>query len=362
MKRGIAAAATVWLASAWAMGQDVKAYNIPDLGMSLSYPKAWGMVWNKKLEMTTFTIPVGDTGATAKAEVFASATRDSIEVWQEVQIRVNAAMKREIERQWQEEVLGVPMLYTKLRYVAGSEPTTTLIGLLYASSPRKFHFRLTAPSSSFDEAESLWRSVLVSLRTASGSLPAPEDPSLAPKVDPFKKPEKIVPPPPTVVLKPKPDSPQSKRRGEISLSAKAGAAEVKVWIPKGWIANWSDGVWKLMRPDFSGTVILEPASMLDSPKPDSALSKASAKRLEMFTSVELREEPKPRSNAAGAILAWVERKGKSADGFLATVDAVGRNGDYYWRVAVECRDQGRYQRDRGEIMKLLDKMTIEPVQ
>ncbi|MBV6457542.1 MAG: hypothetical protein HONBIEJF_00655 [Fimbriimonadaceae bacterium] len=362
MKRATTAALLVWLSTVGASAQEVKQYSVPDLGMSFAYPKHWGMVWNKKLEMTTFTIPVGDSGATAKAEVFASATRDSIEVWQEVQVRVNGAMQREIERQWQEEVLGVPMLYTKLRYVVGSEPTTTLIGLLYASSPRKFHFRLTAPSSAFDQAEADWRNVLVTLRTASGALPSPEDPTQAPKIDPFKKPEKVVPPPPTVVLKPKPEAPLGTQRGEISLSAKAGATEVKVWIPKGWVANWSDGVWKLTRPDFSGAVVLEPASMLDSVKPESALSKASAKRLDMFTVVELREEPKPRANGAGAILAWVERRGKSGEGFLATLDAVGRAGDYYWRAAFECRDAERYRRERGEVMKLLDKITIEPAQ
>jgi len=362
MKRCLAVAVWVGLVSTWVSAQDTKPYSIPDLGMSISYPKTWGMVWNKKLEMTTFTIPVGASGVVAKAEVFASATRDSLEVWQEVQVRINAAMQREIERQWQEEILGVPMLYTKLRYVAGSEPTTTLIGLLYASSPRKFHFRLTAPSSAFDLAESEWRNVLVSLRTASGALPAPEDPTLAPKVDPFKKPEKVIPPPPTVTLRPKPESTQSKQHGEISLSAKAGATDVKVWIPKGWIASWAEGVWKLSRPDFSGVVVLEPASTLDSVKAEVALSRSSAKRLELFSSIDMREEPKPRFNAAGVSVAWVERRGKSAEGFLATIDAVGRSGDLYWRASFECRDGNRYQRERGEILKLLDKISIEPAQ
>lgn len=362
MKRGLATAICALVGSGIALAQDLKPYDVPDLGMSISYPKSWGVVWNKKLEMTTFTIPLGSSGSTARADVFASATRDSIDVWQEVQVRVNGAMQREIERQWQEEVLGVPMLYTKLRYVAGSEATTTLIGLLYASSPRKFHFRLTAPSAGFEQAEAEWRNVLVTLRTASGSLPTPEDPTLAPKTDPFKKPEKVLPPVPTVSLKPNSDAPQQKRPGEVSLTAKTGNTEVRVWIPKGWIANWSDGVWKLSRPDFSSIVILEPASMLDSPKPEAALSKASAKRLEEFTQVELREEPKPRRNAAGAILAWVERHGKTTDGFFATIDAVGRSGDYYWRVGIECRDGKNFSRERGEIMKLLDKITIEPVQ
>jgi hypothetical protein len=357
MKLFLALFAVILAQLGWS--QELKTYAVPDLGMSFSYPKSWGMSWNKRLEMTTFTIPLVGSGSAAKCEVFASPTRDSIEVWQEVQVRVNTSLKREVERQWQEEILGVPMLYTKVRYLQGSEPTVTPVGLLYASSPRKFHFRLTAPSASFDAAEAEWRNVLLSLRTASGALPTPEDPTLAPNVDPFKKPEKVLPPPPVVSLKPLPPSGRKTNKGEVRLSTKAGGNEVAIFMPKGWIAEWADGLWRLSRPGLSLLVTLEAASILDSPKPGVALSRAAAQSLTNFESVAVREEPKPIVNSAGANVAWVERVGKSPTGFLATIDAVGDSGDFYWRLTGQFRNEKAYRSEREELRKLMDRLSIE---
>src|SRR4051812_31553063 len=83
---------------------DTATYINSRLDLRLSYPKTWQVSTNKKGE-TRVLVPVEGSSEKALLEIFPVSFRSDASVWQLSQVGVNKTMKREIDRQWQEELL-----------------------------------------------------------------------------------------------------------------------------------------------------------------------------------------------------------------------------------------------------------------
>ena len=143
--------------------QDTQTYSDIQLGLSFSHPSTWiiekplvakntkkGRKLASDAGTVHFRIPL--TGAVDDADliIVRAAFSGSPDTWQKVQMDANQNLKRQVERQWQQEILGVPLLLTKIDYSENGSSKVTLTGLLYNDSPNKLLFRLTGPASDFD--------------------------------------------------------------------------------------------------------------------------------------------------------------------------------------------------------------------
>lgn len=207
--------------------KDMQTWVDKTLGLAMQLPKAWQI--KKGKDMTQILVPLGTVKARGLIEVFPTQYRESQESWQLVQKTVNDNMHREIEKQWTEEILGTPILMTRLRYDLNGDPTMTLIGLMYSRYENKLHFRLTAPAAYYDNVETQWRNCLLSLHTLSGELPNVEDPN-QPKADPPpKKPEDG---PKVIVLEANTGKKPKLRLADGSISCTIANRSVQLRVPK----------------------------------------------------------------------------------------------------------------------------------
>lgn len=349
------------------------------LGLSFDHPAIWKLVEDPKekkrlldlnifkkkppkntlkraSDETLFYIPVGDR--TATLEIFGALYDQTPELWEEVQQQVNSQLNRKIEKQWREEIMGVPLLLTKLSYPDEGETTIALSGLVYSRTPYKLQFRLTAPSIAYDQAEYELRQALQSIKTVQGDLPQAEDPNNPLTSSAYiNKPTK--PPKVTVLGSDKPEVVKIKK-GEVAIPLTVSERKLVLTLPAGWTFDApQNGVIVLHNPAVSGTVTVSVYSTLDSDPPEAAIIKASGASLNDYASVALRQEVQRDSSLAGAKLNAVWRTGQASAGTMTTCDAVGATGDNYW--VLRYRLQGPpNSKERKLIEALTDGMSADP--
>lgn len=360
-----------------------RTYNSYEMGLSFDYPSSWKLVedapakkgginldiFKKKKKKapsgpkqtekeTLFYIPVGDH--TAKLEIFSALYDDTPELWETIQSRANEQLKREVQKQWREEILGVPLLLTKIGYDDVGQPTTVLTGLVYSRTPRKMQFRLTAPTDQYADAEYAFRQALQSLHTIAGEMPQPEDPN-----HPLDKSAYAAPTPQkatkiTSLEAPKPNGGKIVK-GAVALPVAFGERKAVLTFPAGWTGTQAaDGSVALTHPGLNGSVTVTLFSSLDSDAPQSAILKASAASLDQFKSVSDRKEVAAETSLAGASTDAIWRTGVTAAGPLLTCDAVGATGDYYWMAKFR-REGGALTVDERKLLDLLiDGMSLDP--
>ena len=146
---------------------DLKEVISKEHALSWKVPKTWSVKQGKN--QLTLTIPVGTS--TAKLNIFATYYRRPAEEWQKLQGAIAEQLGRKLDQQWEEQVLGVPLLLTK----TSSSSEVRITGLLYATMKNKFHFTLDAPSMAAEDAWSNWKSAMETLRPLGGELPTAED-------------------------------------------------------------------------------------------------------------------------------------------------------------------------------------------
>lgn len=342
------------------------------IGISITHPTGWKIV-PKKTD-AWITVPLKEGTAHAAIYFVAATYNADIEIWQKSQEHANNQLGFEIIKQWQEEILGVPMLLTKVRSGAGKltsaikavpelpsdQPLVTLIGLVYSRTPRKLLFRLTAPEAAFDDAEFIWRQALQTLRTVDGTIPLPEDPKREP--DPLPVPGKKPAGPPVktaIGLTPANGNAGNVKAPKTQDLTVAGR-KVVFHFPEGWTAVPGENgllTLKTATPDVSVTVQVN--SILDSAPPMRALVKASGESLKSFEKVETREENVPKANKAGAVTVRIWRTGVGSAGPIWTFEAVGGKEDFYFLI----RQQGAGKVDpavRAAMESLLDQISLEP--
>jgi hypothetical protein len=311
------------------------------LGIQFEYPKTWKVRKNKLASQ--FTIPV--EGGTASAQVFNAKFKGKADEWQEVQIQINTSLKRTVERQWQEDYLGVPMLMTKISFIENGKGFVGFIGLLYSTYEEKLNFRLTVPTANADEAEAAWKQAMLTLRTVSGELPEVEDPS--------KPSVKTVPDKATTVWTTN-NKPAKPVRGEVALAFNAGNSAYKLSAPKGWTLNGQ----KLAREGLSGALAVEIST---GPPEDAAntLLMGVAATKDQFSAVTLREDPPTLAAPSGAIVGRVFRVGKGSSGPLSTANYVGYCEGIYWSLSYSSTNVQAFKKDKQILEDLARVLYVE---
>jgi hypothetical protein len=337
---------------------ETQTYRNDALRLSLTYPSGWKLAAKK--DDARFSIPLTSTQGEATFEVFAVRYGHEPEVWQLVQLQADRQLKRETLKQWQEEILGVPLLLTKSQDTSGPGQRVMLAGLIYSATPFKLNFRLTAPAAGYEEAEFALRKVLESLRTTDGSLPEREDPA---KPSGSKgaggasgdRPSK---PPKVVVLGPAPGD-RAPRKGEKSVTAKTAGRTLTLRFPEGWKAEAkADATFALTAEAVPGAVTVTLSATIDSMPPGRAYTVAMMETLKSFEAVSEREEALPKFNAAGDKLVYVWREG-TGGGDLAALDAVGGTNEIYWTARWALAGSKPPPDVKKRLLALIDRMSVE---
>jgi len=276
-------------------------YTNPKLGLTFQLPATWANLGKKK-DVTQFKITLEGTTQTAMLTLVETAFRSDADVFQTVQLRASEQLKRTVEKQWQQEVLGVPMLYTLTAYSDKGQEVKTLTGLLYSSSQTKMLIRLTAPIGYFEVAEAQWNTVLESLRTNDGTLPESENPDKPAQV---KKPTEKVPP----VLRMDEETEAKQNSQKISalkLSEKVTLAHdpaINLSIEEG-------GILKIEGISMSASFTVGDTASQRTPQ--SFLAVEIANRLAKFEGFPKRRDAFFAKNEFGAEASWTSRFGKVA--------------------------------------------------
>ncbi len=340
---------------------NVLAYSNLLLGLKFSYPKTWEVTTNKKSE-SRILIPIENTSDRAVIEVIPVNFRGEPQIWQLSQVGINHTLKRDIERQWDEEILGVPLLLTKVSYTEQGSQKTAETGLVYTLGFNKMMYRITASPDEFDKADYAWRQVLQSLRTWDGEMPTVEDPSKkierkeVPKGG-FAKDEVAHPQIPHEINGQGAFKPV---KSPIAANFEFGGHKLELRLPAGWKAEpRKDGSYVLTEAGVNGPVTLAAYPVAGADPADIALQKASANSLNDFTRVDSRDESLPTRNKAGAIVAAVWRSGKNASGALFSCEGSCQSGDYYLIASFRTTEAARWKAERAQIQALLDRMSIE---
>ena len=312
------------------------------LGLQFEHPKVWKVRRDKF--SAVFEIPMA-AGQTAMVQIYHANYKGTLDDWQLIQLEINKSMQRTVERQWQEEYLGVPMVLTKIQYNDAGRGKVGIVGLLYTSYADKMHFRLTTPAEVAEQAEASWREVMLTLRTLSGELPNVENPNL-PSVKP--EPEKT-----TTVWEPKNGNGKAER-GPLVVESQQGETKFKFFLPNDWsIKDQSLGVNGL-----SGSLKIAATVGLPEEAGQRLVDLAKG-QLPEFESVQLREDPKSQAVSSGAIVGKVFRVGKSKGQTAVLGSIVGYCEGVFWELQYRATDANSWARDRQKLEELFRLLYVE---
>jgi hypothetical protein len=351
-----------------------KTFTEPYLGIQFNYPKSWSIEKTTtptiavsptkskrkpKLDKTRslFSIPIEDSINKAELEVVRTEYHASIDLWQTIQLRESDLDKTQVVRQWEQDILGVPMLFSRVDSSAHGAQTTAIVGLFYTRTSLKLLLRLTAPSSEIDKVTYEFNKMLETLRYVDGSLPKEDDPSI--NLEPVTKKLQPVLPTPKVIDAPS-VGPKVPLKAPITADITVSTHNVMLRFPEGWsVKNTKDNTVDLVSANVSVPLHLQGFSTLDSDPPTTALLKLSAKDLGDFVKVGSREDTAQKVNAAGCAVSGVWRIGQSSSGDLVTGEASGAMGEYYFLVHYRQTNIVQYKADRKAIELLLKQISIE---
>ncbi len=324
---------------------DKAVYRDDRLGVSFEYPKAW-QVRRERL-FSTVVLPL-DGGKTAQVQIFSAVFRQKAEEWQSVLKEVNTSMGRTVARQWQEEILGVPMLLTKVEYSDEGRATAALIGLLYSRTAEKFQFRLVAEQAVYDQAETQWREAMLTLRTVSGTLPPAEDPA---------QPVKVIEPPKRERVWARPEAKRGALRGPVRIAWKAEDGSYTLFLPAGW-SSGADGT--VVHPRLTGSVRVAVASG-SAPAALERFNRSVLESLGQFQAVAVRSDAPPKAMRSGAEVATVLRRGTAAGSPLAVGHALGFCETCYWLAELRWTAAGAPTRAELRLLdELFDTLYVSP--
>lgn len=318
-----------------------KLFSSPSLGITLTYPKNWR--FENKRSFSQFIFPVLDGKSQAKLIILDAEFRDESSAWQTLQADVIKTQKRQLVNQWEETLLSVPLLLTQVQYVDRGVDMTALTGLLYSFTPRKFQFRLEVPTVAFSDADTLWRSVLVSVRTTDGSDLTVERPGV-----PFPKRTKPSKERPTSedVAPPEPERPpvqyvwkpqNAPKRPVVGSERAVGTFQglsVELAFARGWTCKPDDTGFSLTHPKLSVPLHVDFHSTVTSPPASEYLADHVAAQLLEFAKVAIRQDKPGAYSAAGYRVASVARFGTlNAGGQGARFSAIGELRENYWHLS-----------------------------
>jgi hypothetical protein len=344
---------------------NLQAYQNLTLGLKINFPKAWEITTNKKFE-SRILIPIPNSSDRGVVEIIPVNFRGRVEDWQIQQAAMAKSSNRAVDRQWDEEILGVPLLMTKVTYTERGSTKTSEIGLLYTLGFNKLMYRITAAPEQFDNVDSAWRQSLQSLRTWDNSLPKVEDPSIkiertdVPKGGGLFGPDEL--PHPTIPheVNKKPTGPKPEK-SPVGATINFNGRKVELRIPADWkVDSNKDGTFTLRHAGVSGPVNVSLYPVEGTDPVGVALLKASGASLNDFDKVTSRDESLPKPNKAGVDVGVIWRTGTGAKSDLCTCEASCQSSTYYLILTYRSNNAGTWKGERQAIEELLDHMSIEP--
>ena len=324
-------------------------------GLEFSHPKTW-TVTKKGRDMTRFAIPIEGSPVPGELEIMRTSFHQTKDLWQSIQLQANATMRREVVRQWEQDVINVPMLSTQINFTDRGVAKTTMTGLYYTKTPSKMLVRLTSAIGDFDKLKYQFDSALESLHTIDGSAPVEDDPNYVFPVT--KKPQPAASRPVLIDAgaAPKVKKPRHQTGIPLTVSTKA----VTMNIPSDWTTeDVKDGHFVLHHPKLKEPIQVEVHSSLDSDRPAAALLKLSGDELAEFLPGVTREDTDPTINETGCSVSTVWRVGKNDKGNLVTFHASAEQGDFYLILNFRTTSIADAKAYRSLIRELLGEINLE---
>lgn len=320
-----------------------------DTNFAFEHPKEW--VIKRTRVGTQFEMSLPDSDQKATLLVIGLENSNDKDEWQIGQANFVKNERREMVRQWQEEIMNVPLLMTRSKEQKEGLPETTRdSGMIYADSAIKFVFHLNAPSSVFDVADYQWRQVLQTLRPTNGLPQVPFDKSRPPRITEIRGGSSKS----TTWSKPQKEAPKRPVIAEMSVAAKAAGKDYTLRYPKGWTVAPEGDHFSFKHSDVRGPVEVSVLSSVDSPPVGRALFQASADGLDEFTKVEKRVEAPFDYTRAGMSSTFIYRIGTGPKGVVSTVEGAGSLGNEYWLLVWVGDDKSSRSVDRlRDLMQVL---------
>lgn len=326
-------------------------FDHPESGFTFQYPASWKVVKKRDHVLFQFTVE----GKPATLGVFGMEFKGEIPTWQAVQTNIAKQEKRELVRQWQEEILTVPMLMSRMAWSEKDGTAMTMdIAMIYADTRRKLLFRLSAPSEVIEKAYEPFRALLQSLKTEDGKLPKPFDAS-KPQSENLRKPDR--PEKRQVWTAPKVGK-AAPVKGDQTIETTASNIALLLRYFAPWRASAKDLGVEFELPGGPSGVRAIAYSVNESDPAGKALIKASGRSLQKLSGKIERYEEGPITSKAGASYAVIWRTGDSEAGPMVMMDAVVLVGDYYVLLYWESTDVKNLKL-RDQVMELVHTLSIE---
>lgn len=322
------------------------------LNLAFDYPANWTYQKADKSRPARFTIPIEGTTAKGELQIIDLEYRATPEAFQETQKTMIDRLNQQLLRQWEIEVLGVPLLMTELKNVGEDGERTTRVGLLYTSTPRKFNFRLSAPSANFEAVGYQWQGVLETLRTTSGALPTAEG-TEAPKTAPT--------PPKEVRTEIGPKLKNVTFRGPVTAPLAFGGTSGTIYLPKGWTTEpGGEGTLTLRHPKLSAPLTIR-GYLGQADNPTAVLTRSAAETIAKYAKVERRYDQTIETSRTGASAVSVIRVGSDTEGKpRMNVDAVVSFESLFVLIRGESATATKTKEEMKLVTELLDSLRLEP--
>jgi hypothetical protein len=340
----------VGLVVAGILSQEVKTYRDPASGLAFGYPTSWEFKRSK--HSADFTFPMTD-GSTATLQIFNIQFRQDKGLWQQLQRDVADQMRRRVNQQWEEQILGVPLLLTRVDFNDGEKEMSTLVGLLYTATKEKMNFRVTSTAGTAQASEDAWRQTLMSLRTLDGELPVPEDPT-----KPLPNPDKTASGQSITRLTPEGANGDPARTKNVHRLSSLGL-QLNVFLPEGWSLESADDTIAVQNEKLLGTARLSLSAGSRS-QVQGVLNDANNSSFDRFKLVTLRDDPRPAVKKSGSFVASTLRVGPGMAAATAVAwHIVGTHGSVVWRIDYFTDSEESLKADRKLIEKLIEFAAVE---
>lgn len=301
-----------------------------------------------------FTIPIKDSKEVAYLELVRTSFSGAVDTWQTVQSGAFNQTKREVVRQWQQDILGVPMLFTKGVGIDASVPRTYLAGLMYVRGPYKMLVKVNAPTVQFDLINTEIFSAFESMRTIDGTALEAEDPNR--KFDPleWKNRTRITKP----IQLPTGET-MASTRGLASTPFEVANRKMVLRTPSTFKVKINKSILELSNEAGISMGKFELFSTLDSDSPRAVVARHAARSLEQFDKVNNRADSE-NTNGYGCQVQSYWREGVGADGkpVFSYAFAFG-NADVYGFLGANGKDKVLAKADFDKLKRALGMISIE---
>lgn len=322
----------------------MKEYVNSTVDLKMKYPSEWELKKERLADQMRFTVD----GKVVVVELMAIEMNFPASHWQEVTREINTNNNRAVLRQWEEEFLGVPLLYTKVRDITQADSVVIVSGLLMSNRPQKFLFRMTAPEAVAQVAEDQWNRVMLSADSVSGRLPSEPLPVTPAAGGTGRAPEN-----PdggkTHVLRPPDKSPKVIKIGEVKqvLDSSRGTF---VYLPEGWEIEGSQISKGAIRAEFNhgvGEIGVARTEWL----------KACGKMLSRVQTIKSREEPELGYLETGFQGSYLLRRGTVGERTEVQWVGYGWKAGYYYNLSWSGTEL-EFKTAQSELARLHNRLAI----